>query len=724
MKPEEFEVYVIPPNFMEGGTLFGGLLKTRNTVEAVILGLAVGVPVLHLPFSLTVRVVILCLTALPLVLLALIGVSGMSLSAFIRLFFCFLHNRRILSRDGTQGGKNGKTLLPSWAQQRKSDCEAEDPPLPKSRSRFSVDLKQRSVTQFKTFLQEEEAVQPLNALADYIPIEKIEHGVIYTRDHRYVKVVEVVPVNFLLRSAREQRSIIYSFISYLKIAPVKVQFKALTKRADINRHLDTVRRELEHEQDPRCRVLQEDYLKLIRQLGSREAITRRFFLIFEYEPLPGTKRGHEEEDAIASLQTAARTAANYLRQCGNEVISPENEDDATAEILYNILCRRASSEPFYQRVKSVLADYMASGRDINAIPVNEFYAPDSIDLTHGNYLCVDGLYYAYLLIPSDGYKARVPAGWLSLLVNAGDGIDLDVFLARQPKDRMVRKLGQQLRINRSKIKETSDTNTDFDDLDGAIRSGYFLKDGLSNNEDFYYLNLLITVTAGSVDDLEWKVAEMKKLLLSQDMDVQTCSFCQEQAFLDFEVYWDGDAKCVQVESGKPYTGIAPVKAETSGPASQPEATTPADDVDAMKQDIVDRTNALRRAKGIAALSVNDKLMQAAQVRANEMATHTVYSHTRPDGRKFNTATDCPYMAENIHRIADWVLSDQTLAERAVADWSASTTHNKNMVNPKLSEIGVGLARGINDTGDPCWYCVQLFLYNGYSITRVDTPANK
>ena len=170
--------------------------------------------------------------------------------------------------------------------------------------------------------------------------------------------------------------------------------------------------------------------------------------------------------------------------------------------------------------------------------------------------------------------------------------------------------------------------------------------------------------------------------------------------------------------------IAPVKAETSGPASQPEATTPADDVDAMKQDIVDRTNALRCENGVAALCVNDRLMQAAQVRADEMATHTVYSHTRPDGRKFNTATDCPYMAENIHRIADWVLSDQTLAERAVADWSASTTHNKNMVNPKLSEIGVGLARGVNDTGDPCWYCVQLFLYDGYSITRVDTPTNK
>ena len=191
----------------------------------------------------------------------------------------------------------------------------------------------------------------------------------------------------------------------------------------------------------------------------------------------------------------------------------------------------------------------------------------------------------------------------------------------------------------------------------------------------------------------------------------------------FNVYWDNDARCVQIETDKPYTGTAPQKMESDKTVSQPESVTPAD-VDAMKQDIIDRTNALRKENGVAVLRVNDRLMQAAQVRANEMATHTVYSHTRPDGGKFNTVTDCPYMAENIHRIADWVLSDQTLAERAVADWSASTTHNKNMVNPKLSEIGVGLARGVNDTGDPCWYCVQLFLYDGCSVTRVDTPTNK
>ena len=180
----------------------------------------------------------------------------------------------------------------------------------------------------------------------------------------------------------------------------------------------------------------------------------------------------------------------------------------------------------------------------------------------------------------------------------------------------------------------------------------------------------------------------------------------------FNVYWNAEDRSVQIETDKPYTGEAPAKDEA------------ADDADAMKQDIVDRTNALRKENGVAALHVNDKLMQAAQIRADEMAAHTVYSHTRPNGEKFNTVTDCPYMAENIHRIADWTLSEQALAEQAVADWNTSAMHNKNMLNPKLSEIGIGLARGVNDNGNPCWYCVQLFLYDGYSVSWVDTPTNK
>ena len=195
--------------------------------------------------------------------------------------------------------------------------------------------------------------------------------------------------------------------------------------------------------------------------------------------------------------------------------------------------------------------------------------------------------------------------------------------------------------------------------------------------------------------------------------------------VSFNVYWDAVNGCVQVESGKPYTGEAPAKAEPDKPVSHPEPTAPANDadVDAMKQDIVDRTNALRKENGSAALTTNDKLMQAAQVRADEMAANTVYSHTRPDGRNFNTVTDCPHMAENIHRIATRYLSqhDVSLAEAAVDGWANSETHLRNIRNERLNAIGVGIAKGVNAAGEESWYCVQLFLYDGCVISQVDIP---
>ena len=192
--------------------------------------------------------------------------------------------------------------------------------------------------------------------------------------------------------------------------------------------------------------------------------------------------------------------------------------------------------------------------------------------------------------------------------------------------------------------------------------------------------------------------------------------------LGFNVCWDSDAKCVQVESGKPYTGEAPEKSAEAKPVEQPAQT----DVATAKQDIVDRTNALRRAKGVAALRVNDKLMQAAQVRADEMAASGIYSHTRPDGRKSNTVTDSKYTGENLHNISELYLNQQqkTLSEAVVNLWSNSKAHADNMTSSRYGEIGVGLARGVNQNGLDCWYCVQVFLLDGCEVTWVDTPASK
>ena len=305
----------------------------------------------------------------------------------------------------------------------------------------------------------------------------------------------------------------------------------ISKRADINKHLAQSQRELEQETDPRCQELQRDYIQFVQRLSSKEAVSRRFFLIFEYEPF-NANRKEEERDILAQLETAVQTAKTFLYQCGNEITEHDNEDEFSTDVLYTLLNRSICTDhPLPERIQEVLQHYKQNGKDTDLVTINEFFSPKLIDFRHSSYILINGVYHAYLMVPSDGYKSRVYPGWLSLLVNAGEGIDVDLFLHRQPKDKIQQRLGQQLRINRSKLKDASDTNSDFDDLDSAIRAGYYLKQGISNNEDFYFMNLLITITASSLEELQWRIQEMKKLLISQDMDLRSCYFLQERGFL-------------------------------------------------------------------------------------------------------------------------------------------------------------------------------------------------
>ena len=117
----------------------------------------------------------------------------------------------------------------------------------------------------------------------FLPIRDIRNGMVETTDGRYLKILEIEPINFALRSSEEQFNIISSFASWLKISPVRLQCKTITRRADSDKHIALVKEELAREENPQCRALGEDYLRLIQDVGSREALTRRFFLIFQYE---------------------------------------------------------------------------------------------------------------------------------------------------------------------------------------------------------------------------------------------------------------------------------------------------------------------------------------------------------------------------------------------------------------------------------------------------------
>lgn len=376
----------------------------------------------------------------------------------------------------------------------------------------------------------------LSFTQDFIPIKNLEHGIIETTDGRYIKILEIEPINFMLRSEEEQYEIICSFASWLKISPVHLQFKSITRKADSDKHIAMLRKETETEESEQCKKLSEGYIRLIKDVGSREALTRRFFLIFRYEEL----RRNENSDygqICSTLLTAEQNARAYFMQCGNNILQPKDPDEATAEILYMFFNRRSCvEEPFHSRVDRIVLDTMAAKNKVIGIdPVPHirmahFIAPRGIDLTHRNYIIMDGLYYSFLYIKGNGYPNKVRAGWMSSLINAGEGIDVDVFLKRENRSKTIDKVAQRIRLNRTKLKSMQDTSTDYEELAGSIQAGYFIKQGIANyNEDLFYMSVFVTVSARTYEELMWRKQQMTDMLKSMDMYVSDCSFQQEDA---------------------------------------------------------------------------------------------------------------------------------------------------------------------------------------------------
>ena len=357
-----------------------------------------------------------------------------------------------------------------------------------------------------------------------------------TTDGRYVKILEIEPINFMLRSSEEQYNILSSFASWLKISPMKLQFKSITRKADSDKHIAMIRKELSTEDNAQCKAMGEDYIRLIKDVGSREALTRRFFLIYQYEAI-GRSESDDYSKIYSMLVSAEQNARAYFMQCGNNIIQPQNPDQAVAEILYMFFNRRSCvDEPFTDRVNRVIIDTMAAkGKIIGIDPiphisVRHFIAPRGLDLSHYNYIVMDGRYYCFLYIKGNGYPSTVRGGWMSSLINAGEGIDIDVHLSRENRSKTIDKVAQRIRLNRTKLKGMQDTSTDYEELTNSIQAGYYIKNGIANhNEDLFYMSVFVTISAKTYDELLWRKQQMTDMLKSMDMYLSDCRFQQEDA---------------------------------------------------------------------------------------------------------------------------------------------------------------------------------------------------
>lgn len=180
-----------------------------------------------------------------------------------------------------------------------------------------------------------------NSTQKWLPISEFRDGIVVMKDGRYVKVIEVLPVNFYLKSETEQQNIIYYYASYLKIAPDNMQIRVLTQKADISTYLERLEHFLETENNDECRKMMVDEINFVEQLSYNVAVKKRFFIAFEFTS-KSFDRTYTFDDALAYLNNEEYKARRYLAQCGMEVL--EVSDDAFLTDLFFMIINKYTSK--------------------------------------------------------------------------------------------------------------------------------------------------------------------------------------------------------------------------------------------------------------------------------------------------------------------------------------------------------------------------------------------
>ena len=376
-----------------------------------------------------------------------------------------------------------------------------------------------------------------NGTQSLVPVVDILQGVVITEDGRYLKILEVLPTNFYLKSALEQQNMIYYMASYLRIAPVSLQILVQTGRADIDAYCEQMQRCYESEKNEMCREMILEDARLVNYLAANEAVTRKFYLIFAYEGAAA-----ELSEIARQLAETAETACQYLDYCGLEVLRHEEYDEFLFRTLYSVFHRRSTFEvdhkALFAEVGTVCGadgvfDAELTDEDkLGILTVQDVLAPTESDLTHKEYIIVDGTYYAYLYISGYGYPTQAGLAWLSPLVELGDGISISYFLNKRRKEQVLQKVSKTTMMNRSRMRDVEDTRADFEEMDDAISSGLYIKEQLNREgEEFYYMHTLIEVTAEDPETLEQRIKQVQNRCASMNMSIRRAEYCHEQCFM-------------------------------------------------------------------------------------------------------------------------------------------------------------------------------------------------
>lgn len=198
---------------------------------------------------------------------------------------------------------------------------------------------------------------------DFVPISEIRDGVIVLKNGGLRAVVLASSVNFALKSADEQTSILFQFQNFLNSLDFSTQIMIQSKKLDIRPYIALLESRYQEQTSELMKIQVKEYVDFIKAfVDSTNIMSKSFFVVVPYDPpiitsgnnpikkiLPSNKdqkdQGTEQRFAEYRDQLEQRVAVveQGLVRCGVRTVELGTEE--VVELFYKLFNPGETEKP-------------------------------------------------------------------------------------------------------------------------------------------------------------------------------------------------------------------------------------------------------------------------------------------------------------------------------------------------------------------------------------------
>lgn len=160
--------------------------------------------------------------------------------------------------------------------------------------------------------------EQIKSVQEWLPFENIlENGIIKLKNFSYIKIIEIIPINFNLKSELEKEAILNSYKIFLKTCNFNFQILIQSNKEDLSKHINNIQNKLIQENN-NISEISKKYIKYIKKLNqNKKSSSKNFYIIIKYKN--NNELNNLENYATQELNDKYFKIKDNLSRCGNKV---------------------------------------------------------------------------------------------------------------------------------------------------------------------------------------------------------------------------------------------------------------------------------------------------------------------------------------------------------------------------------------------------------------------